>query len=189
MTRSGDMRILWDEPIVMDDGIVLRADVYLPVGDGTFPAVASMGPYGPMSSMDGRPVCGEEEFTDEQLAAHRENLPADLLEHRFDDGSLPWPPHHPHQEEEPLVPGQVYPLDIEIWPVCIVIPSGYRLGLSILGRDPDRGVGPFRHNDPTRRPAEIYGGDVTVYAGGDRASYLLLPVIPRPVRKNQDLSA
>lgn len=107
--------------------------------------------------------------------------------------SLPWQPHHPHQEEEePLVPGQVYPLDIEIWPTCIVIPSGYRLGLSILGRDYDnglpgmpshlgadsRGVGPFRHNDPTQRPAEIYGGDVTVYSGGDRESYLLVPVIP-----------
>jgi hypothetical protein len=61
--------------------------------------------------------------------------------------------------------------------------SGYRLGLSILGRDPERGVGPFRHNDPTQRPAEIYGGDVTVYSGGDRASYLLVPVIHGPFGK------
>jgi predicted acyl esterase len=32
-----------------------------------------LGARGPMSSLDGRPVCGEEELTDEQLAGNREN--------------------------------------------------------------------------------------------------------------------
>jgi hypothetical protein len=34
------------------------------------------------------------------------------------------------------------------------------------------------HNDPDSRPANIYGGRVTLHTGGARESYLLLPVIP-----------
>ncbi|MFN7428885.1 MAG: CocE/NonD family hydrolase [bacterium] len=43
--RDG-MRILWDAPIPMDDGIVLRADVFLPPGEGRYPVILSYGPYG-----------------------------------------------------------------------------------------------------------------------------------------------
>ena len=43
--RDG-MRIDWDVPIPMDDGIVLRADVYRPVAEGKYPALMSYGPYG-----------------------------------------------------------------------------------------------------------------------------------------------
>ena len=43
--RSG-MRIEWDVPIPMDDGIVLRADVYRPLGPGKVPTILSYGPYG-----------------------------------------------------------------------------------------------------------------------------------------------
>ena len=43
--RDG-MRIDWDVPIAMDDGVVLRADVYRPVADGKYPALVSYGPYG-----------------------------------------------------------------------------------------------------------------------------------------------
>ena len=43
--RDG-MRILWDAPISMDDGIVLRADVFLPPGEGRYPVILSHGPYG-----------------------------------------------------------------------------------------------------------------------------------------------
>ena len=43
--RDG-MRIEWDAPIAMDDGVVLRADVFHPVNSGRFPAILSYGPYG-----------------------------------------------------------------------------------------------------------------------------------------------
>ncbi|MBV8151041.1 MAG: CocE/NonD family hydrolase, partial [Candidatus Eremiobacteraeota bacterium] len=39
------MRIEWDVPIAMDDGIVLRADVFLPDGDERVPAILTYGPY------------------------------------------------------------------------------------------------------------------------------------------------
>jgi putative CocE/NonD family hydrolase len=43
--RDG-MRIDWDVPIPMDDGVVLRADVYRPPGPGRVPVIVSYGPYG-----------------------------------------------------------------------------------------------------------------------------------------------
>jgi uncharacterized protein len=43
--RDG-MSIDWDIPITMDDGLVLRADVYRPVAEGKYPALVSYGPYG-----------------------------------------------------------------------------------------------------------------------------------------------
>lgn len=42
--RDG-MRISWDVPISMSDGTVLRADIFLPEGDGSWPVVMSYGCY------------------------------------------------------------------------------------------------------------------------------------------------
>ena len=42
--RDG-MRIDWDAPIEMDDGVVLRCDVYRPDDDGHYPVIMSYGPY------------------------------------------------------------------------------------------------------------------------------------------------
>jgi predicted acyl esterase len=107
--------------------------------------------------------------------------------------SRPYRPYHTHDERQPLTPGEVYELDIEIWPTSIVLPAGYRLALTVRGRDYEypgegarlsnfknelKGCGPFLHDDPADRPPAIYDNRVTVHTGGDRASYLLLPVIP-----------
>ena len=114
-------------------------------------------------------------------ASHREVDP---------DRSKPWAPWHPHQRREPLLTNQIYPLDIEIWPTCIVLPAGYRLSVTILGHDFDhglepsglgetvmRGSGPFRHEHPEDRPAATFDNEVTIYTGGDTPSSLLLPMI------------
>lgn len=108
--------------------------------------------------------------------------------------SLPYRPYHTHDEHQPLTPGEIYQLDIEIWPTCIVAPAGYRLELSIRGKDYEypgelsefaktfpyahRGVGPFQHADPDNRPKDIFGGRVTLHSGGGRESWLLLPIVP-----------
>jgi hypothetical protein len=39
------MHIDWDVPITMDDGLVLRADVFRPIGNGRHPVILSYGPY------------------------------------------------------------------------------------------------------------------------------------------------
>ena len=106
--------------------------------------------------------------------------------------SEPWAPYHPHVEREMLQPGKAYPLDIEIWPTSIVIPAGYDLRLTILGRDfthdlpgtmshlgiEMRGCGFFLHDDPIDRPEELFDNTVTVLSGPEHESFLLLPFIP-----------
>jgi hypothetical protein len=110
------------------------------------------------------------------------------------DRSTPWQPFHLHDRIEPLTPGEIYPLDIEFVPTSIVVPPGYRLGLSVRGKDYEytgvldkygesfvyatKGTGGMTHNDPDNRPPAIFGGDVTVYVGPDHPSHVLLPLIP-----------
>jgi hypothetical protein len=54
-TRDG-MRIDWDVPIAMDDGLVLRADVFRPVKEGRYPVILSYGPYAKgLAFQDGYP--------------------------------------------------------------------------------------------------------------------------------------
>jgi hypothetical protein len=102
--------------------------------------------------------------------------------------------YHPHDVRQPLSPGQVVELDVEIWPTSIVLPPHYRIGLSVRGKDyvyPGgsggrlsnfknelTGCGPFLHDDPRDRPPEIFGGKNFLHFGPDREAYLLLPIIP-----------
>ncbi len=119
-------------------------------------------------------------------ASHRKLDPRLTKEYR---------PYHTHDEYQPLVRGEVYELDVEIWPTSIVVPAGHRIALTLLGKDfqrpstgvegglgtvlnPMRGSGPFLHDNPLDRPAEIFDNEHTIYGGGGRSSYLLLPVIP-----------
>jgi predicted acyl esterase len=108
--------------------------------------------------------------------------------------SRPWRPYHGHDELQPLVPGEVVELDVEVWPTSIAIPAGYRVALTVRGKDYEypgpsggrlsnfknelRGCGPFLHDDPRDRPPEIFGGRNSLYAGPGRPAHLLLPVIP-----------
>jgi predicted acyl esterase len=108
--------------------------------------------------------------------------------------SEPYRPYHTHDEKQPLTPGVPVELDIEIWPSSIVVPAGYRVGLSVRGRDYEyafsggklsnfknelRGCGPFLHDDPRDRPPEIFGGTTTLHADAAHRPFLLLPVIPK----------
>ena len=50
------MRIDWNVPIEMDDGLVLRADVFRPIPDGKYPVILSYGPYAKgLAFQDGYP--------------------------------------------------------------------------------------------------------------------------------------
>jgi uncharacterized protein len=122
--------------------------------------------------------------------------------HRKLDRTLtrPFRPYHTHDEKQPLKPGEVYELDIEVIPTCIVVPKNYRIALSIRGRDyvypggsggrlsnmknEFTGNGPFLHDDPRDRPLEIYGGKTTIHLGGGQDNYVLLPIIPPTASAN-----
>ncbi|HEX7594633.1 MAG TPA: CocE/NonD family hydrolase, partial [Anaerolineae bacterium] len=108
--------------------------------------------------------------------------------------STKYRPYHPHDEIQLLTKGEVVELDVEIWPTSIVVPAGYRIALTIQGKDferagesrqpgsfvnPFRGSGPFTHTNPQDRPREIFDNVHTLFGGGARRSYLLLPIIPR----------
>jgi predicted acyl esterase len=108
--------------------------------------------------------------------------------------STPYRPYHTHDEVQPLKKGQAVDLDIEIWPTSIVVPAGYRIALSIRGRDYEygggsggklsnfknelKGCGPFLHDDPRDRPPVLFNGIRTLKFGGAKTPYLLLPIIP-----------
>ncbi len=62
--RDG-MRIEWNVPIEMDDGIVLRADVYRPIRDGDYPVILSYGVYAKgLSYQEGYPMQWEKMVRD-----------------------------------------------------------------------------------------------------------------------------
>ncbi len=100
-------------------------------------------------------------------------------------------PLHSHDGRLPLRPGVPVGLDIEIWPTCIALPKGYRLAVTVRGRDYDngsetdpasryplRGVGPFTHEDPVDRPMNVFGGVTTIHSTEADPPYLLIPIIP-----------
>ena len=104
--------------------------------------------------------------------------------------SASYRPYHIHDEKQPLKPGEAVAVDVELWPTSIVVPAGYRVALTVRGKDYEwqastgarlsnfknelRGCGPFLHNDPRDRPAAIFGGTTTLHL---KDSYVLIPVI------------
>jgi predicted acyl esterase len=109
--------------------------------------------------------------------------------HRKQDPKLskPYRPYLVHDEVQPLEPGKVYEVDIELWPTCIVLPAGYRIELNVGGADferpnvngPFKGSGPFYHTYAPDHPDAIYSGNTDLYTGGGKDSYLLLPIVPK----------
>jgi hypothetical protein len=105
--------------------------------------------------------------------------------------STEYRPYHTHDEIQPLRPGKAEKLAIELWPTSIVVPAGHRIALTVRGRDYEwqkatgarlsnfknelRGCGPFLHDDPRDRPADVFGGRTTLHL---KDSFLLVPVVP-----------
>jgi predicted acyl esterase len=87
--------------------------------------------------------------------------------------TLPYRPYHAHNERWWLKPGEAVECQVEIWSTSMVFKKGHKLRLDITARD---GVGTqhFTHfnNDYNA------GATNTIYSGGDKQSYLLLPIIP-----------
>jgi hypothetical protein len=87
--------------------------------------------------------------------------------------SLPYRPYHAHRRRLYLKPGEIVEVQVEIWPTSMVFKQGHRIRLDVQPRD---GVGSqgYMHYH-----ADYNTGTNTVYAGGEKPSYLLLPVIPQ----------
>jgi predicted acyl esterase len=89
------------------------------------------------------------------------------------DRSLPYRPHHAHDERLWLLPDEPVECRVEIWPTSMVFAKGHKLRMDIQPRD---GVGsaPYTHYHADYNA----GAQNTIYAGGEKGSYLLLPIIP-----------
>jgi hypothetical protein len=96
-------------------------------------------------------------------ASHRETDP---------ELDLPFRPYHAHLRRQWLKPREAVRLEVEIWPTCMVFHKGHRIRLDIQPRD-GAGSVPYTHYS-----ADYNTGVNTIHSGGDRASYLLLPVVP-----------
>ena len=87
--------------------------------------------------------------------------------------SLPYRPYHVHDERQWLKKGDVVECRVEIWPTSMVFKKGHRIRLDVGPRD-GIGTAHFSHYSADYN----IGATNTVYSGGDKETYLLLPIIP-----------
>ena len=113
--------------------------------------------------------------------AFYENGPAALgwlrVSHRELDPerSTPEQPVHTHLREDRLSPGEIVPVEIEIWPSSTLFRAGETLRLVVKGMDIYRDALP---NLPFARHEELRNhGRHVIHAGGAYDSHLLVPVI------------
>lgn len=95
-------------------------------------------------------------------------------------------PVHRHMRQQPLTPGQIYEVDVSLWPASLHVPAAYRLTITVQGTDfvrsrrPDEPPAfekPFVHDHLQDRPKAVFAGTHTIHTGPAAPSYLLLPVL------------
>jgi putative CocE/NonD family hydrolase len=86
--------------------------------------------------------------------------------------SRPYRPYHKHLRRQWLEPNQIVEVQVEIWPTSMAFKKGHRIRLDIQPRD---GIGsaPYMHYH-----ADYNVGENTIYSGGEKESFLLVPIIP-----------
>ncbi|GCB27431.1 cocaine esterase [Aspergillus awamori] len=77
----------------------------------------------------------------------------------------------------PVMPGEVYPVDVEIWPTNVVVEKGGKLILEVASGD-TQGSGIFQHNHPEDRSADKFQGTNNIHFGPSYDNYVTLPIIP-----------
>ena len=80
--------------------------------------------------------------------------------------STPYRPYHTHDEEQKLTPGEVVPIEVEIWATSMIFEAGDRIRLDVNAHDGQHYFAAYNLQNNT------------LYTGGDRASYVVLPIVP-----------
>src|SRR4051812_32243297 len=90
-----------------------------------------------------------------------------------EEKSLPYRPYHSHDERRWLTANEPVECQVEVWPTSMVFKQGHKMRVDIQPRD---GVGsaPYTHYHADYNA----GAENTIYSGGDKLSYLLVPMIP-----------
>ena len=87
--------------------------------------------------------------------------------------SKAWQAIYTHTNPKPLVPGQIYPLAINLNPTAFLLKAGHRLGLKISGADdePDDLTKVKMNHLTSQTPSTV-----TVHHNAQHPSHLLLPI-------------
>ncbi|KAI9149642.1 Cocaine esterase [Paramyrothecium foliicola] len=90
-----------------------------------------------------------------------------------------WLPHRNYtsKDVQEVIVGEVYPVDVEIWPTNVVVEKGGRLVFEVSSGD-TQGSGIFLHNDPLDRSIEVFQGENHIHFGPNHQNYITLPIIP-----------
>jgi uncharacterized protein len=91
------------------------------------------------------------------------------VSHRKLDPALSTPqrPYHSHEVEQKLRPGEIVKVEVEVWPTSMVYEKGTRIRLDV------------QPHDGQHYFAAYHLGKNSIHVGGEHASYVLLPVVPR----------
>jgi predicted acyl esterase len=84
--------------------------------------------------------------------------------------SRPGRPWHTHLKHEPIEPGQVVPIELEILASSTLFEAGSTLVLDVMGCDAAR-YPAFRHARTVNR------GQHSLHTGGSTDSFLLVPIV------------
>ncbi|KAL6912783.1 hypothetical protein ACHAP8_010509 [Fusarium lateritium] len=90
-----------------------------------------------------------------------------------------WLPHRNYTSKDvlPVIQGEVYAVDVEVWPTNVVVDKGGKLVFEVASGD-TQGSGIFQHNDAVDRSPEIFQGHNHIHFGPRQQNYITLPVIP-----------
>jgi predicted acyl esterase len=77
----------------------------------------------------------------------------------------------------PVLPGEVYPVEVEVWPTNVVLEAGAKLVFEVSSGD-TQGSGIFTHNGEQDRTRDKLEGMNHVHFGPWWENYVVLPIIP-----------
>jgi predicted acyl esterase len=96
--------------------------------------------------------------------------------------STPYQPWHRHTREQKIRPGEVVPVEIEIWPSSTLFRAGESVQVSVQGGDvprPALDALPALHSANRYQHEELVNrGRHTIHSGAKYDSHLLVPIVP-----------
>jgi predicted acyl esterase len=77
----------------------------------------------------------------------------------------------------PVEAGQIYAVDVEVWPTNVVLSLGSRLVLEVSSGD-TQGAGLFEHTSEIDRPRNVFQGLNHIHFGSAYDNWVMMPLIP-----------